>query len=51
MVSYHHNVKHTNVIAYIEKLDGWYPIRHNDNEPEDITELRISDVNHGITDV
>ncbi|GEM_PF-1012534 len=51
MVSYHHNAKHTNVIAYIEKLGEWYPIRHNDNESEDITELRVSDVNTGIADV
>lgn len=51
MTSYHHNAKHTNVIAYIEKLDEWYPIRHNDSESEDITELRVSDVNTGIADV
>ena len=51
MVSYQHNAKHTNVVAYIDRLDGWYPIKQNDNDHEDTAELRVSSINRGETDV
>ena len=51
MVSYHHNVKHTNVIAYVEKLGGWYPIQQNDHDHEDTTERRVAAINNGSREV
>jgi len=51
MVSYHHNAKHTNVIAYVEMLEAWYPIQQSDNDHEDATELRVAAVNSGTSDI
>ena len=51
MVSYHHNAKHTNVAAYIERLDGWYPIQQNDSDHEDTTELKVVAVNNGSSEI
>jgi hypothetical protein len=51
MVSYHHNAKHTNVAAYVERLDGWYPIQQNDSDHEDTTELKVVAVNNGSSEI
>ncbi len=47
MVSYHHNGKHTNVVAYIEKLNEWYPIQQSDSDHEDTAEISVSAINEG----
>lgn len=51
MISYHHNAKHTNVVAYVERLDGWYPIQQSENDHEDTTELRVAAVNSGTSSI
>ncbi len=51
MVSYHHNAIHTNVAAYVERLDGWYPIQQNDSDHEDTTELGVVAVNNGSSEI
>lgn len=54
IVNFSHNKKHTNVMAYIESHNNWFPIRHNENEPESAIDKKIEMVNAGqcnITDL
>jgi hypothetical protein len=48
IVNFSHNRAHTNVLAYIESLDDWYPIQHCDAEGDDASELKASKVNRGV---
>lgn len=50
-VNFSHNTKHTNVLAFVESMNEWYPIRHNDKEPENTTEKKVALVNAGLADV
>lgn len=53
-MSFSHNRIHTNVIAYVKKLNDWFPIQHSSEEDDFATERKVSEVNSGlisITDV
>ena len=53
-MSFSHNRIHTNVIAYVERLNNWYPIQHSSEESDFATERKVAQVNRGalsITDV
>lgn len=50
-ISFSHNRIHTNVIAYIEKLNNWYPIQHSSEEPDSATEYKVAQVNRGSVDI
>lgn len=50
-MSFSHNRIHTNVIAYVEKLDSWYPIQHSSEESDFATELKVDQVNRGTADI
>ncbi len=46
-----HNRIHTNVIAYVECLGNWFPIRHNSDEADSATERKVAAVNSGEADI
>lgn len=53
-MSFSHNRIHTNVVAYVERLNNWYPIQHSSEESDSATERKVAQVNRGsinITDV
>lgn len=50
-VNFSHNRRHTNVLAFVESLSEWYPIRHNEGEPDNATEKKVALVNAGSADV
>lgn len=43
--SFSHNRVHTNVLAYVESLNEWYPIQHNDSEDDEASERKVLQVN------
>ncbi len=53
-MSFSHNRIQTNVVAYVERLNNWYPIQHSSEESDSATERKVAQVNRGsinITDV
>lgn len=50
-MSFSHNRIHTNVIAYVERLKSWYPIRHCSQESDSATERKVAKVNNGLADI
>jgi hypothetical protein len=50
-MSFSHNRIHTNVIAYVDRLNNWYPIQHNSEESDFATELKVAKVNKGAIDI
>ncbi|MFA3760596.1 hypothetical protein V1954_12400 [Yersinia sp. 2538 StPb PI] len=50
-MSFSHNRIHTNVIAYVDKLNNWYPIQHNSAESNSATERKVAQVNRGEIDI
>ncbi|QHS35584.1 hypothetical protein GWQ43_05610 [Alcaligenes faecalis] len=46
-MQFSHNHINTNVIAYVEKLQQWYPIQHGSEEDEDATDRKVALVNSG----
>jgi hypothetical protein len=50
-MSFSHNRIHTNVVAYVERLNNWYPIQHSSEESDSATELKVAQVNRGSVDI
>lgn len=50
-MSFSHNRIHTNVVAYVERHNNWYPIQQNAEEPEDATEIKVAGVNRGVIEI
>ncbi|QEI05151.1 hypothetical protein FXN63_04350 [Pigmentiphaga aceris] len=46
-----HNRIHTNVLAYVERHDNWYPIQHCNQESDSATEQKVASVNNGQTEI
>lgn len=46
-MSFSHNRIHTNVVAYVERLNNWYPIQHSSEESDSATERKVDKVNRG----
>ena len=47
IISFSHNRKHTNVLAYVPLIGDWAPIQHNDTESSDAAERKVANVNNG----
>jgi hypothetical protein len=47
IVSFSHNRAHTNVLAYVSSLGGWYPIQHSESESDSASEQKVAQVNSG----
>ena len=47
IISFSHNRRHTNVLAYVSLIGDWAPIQHNDTERSDAAERKVADVNNG----
>lgn len=50
-MSFTHNRIHTNVVAYVERLNNWYPIQHGSEEPDSATDRKLVLVNRGSVDI
>lgn len=50
-MSFSHNRIHTNVIAYVKKLNDWYPIQHSSEEDDFATERKVNGVNSGLMSI
>lgn len=50
-MSFSHNRIHTNVVAYVNRLNNWYPIQHNSEEPDEATEQKVAQVNSGSLEI
>ena len=46
-MQFSHNKIHTNVVTYIDKLKGWYPIQHGATENDNATNNKIALINEG----
>ena len=51
IVSFSHNRAHTNVLAYVEHLQNWYPIQQASHEPDDAIERKVDRVNRQELDI
>lgn len=47
LASFSHNKKHTHVLAYVQSLGDWYPIRHGEHEPDSAIDRKLSQLNSG----
>lgn len=50
-MSFTHNRIHTNVVAYVERLNNWYPIQHGSEESDSATDRKLVLVNRGSVDI